>query len=187
MAADSCARRPSRSVGAFLCIHPRGAPVEDIDRPSPLDVKQQAALRAVIALRKLGKEVSDDAIVAFDAEPKLVALAYRWAARDALKRHLGRGKDPRPALERDRNEVIPDRGQEEALAAVEDDAAAELQRLYDCGIEGLTLDQTRRVLALMRHIQELKDGGATQLPVALRQRLSRLRRETRLPLDITLL
>jgi hypothetical protein len=150
------------SIGAFLCHHPTAPPVEDVDRPSPLDVKQEAALRAVIALRKLGRETADDAVAAFDAEPKLVALTYRWAARDALKRQLD-------------------------LEAIETDAVGELRRLAEEGIPGLSRDQTRRVLTAMVHVQDLKEQGIVRLPAAIRQQLCRLRRETHLPLETRLL
>jgi hypothetical protein len=180
-------KKAYRSIGAFLCHHPTAPPFEDVDRPSPLDVKQEAALRAVIALRKLGKEIADDAVAAFDAEPKLVALTYRWATRDAHKRQLGRGREPRPQMAREWDEAIHDPLQEASLEAIEDDFAGEVRRLHDAGIAGLSLEQTRRLLGLMRHIQEAKDHGTIRLPSALRQWLCRLRRETRLPLDITLL
>ena len=165
-----------RSIAAFLCRHPTTPSIEDADRPSSRDVKQDTALRALVGLRKLGKAVTDDAVATFDAEPKLVALFCRWAARDALKQQLGRGKQPRPRMARDWNEAIPDPRQEASLEAIEDDYAGEVRRLHDEGIAGLSLEQTRRVLGLMRQIQAVKDHGTTRLPAALRQRLCRLRR-----------
>lgn len=199
-----------QSIGEFLCIHPRIDPVELMDRPSPLDVKQEAAIGAVVGLRKLGKDAPCDELVAtFDAEPRIAAQAYRWAYHDALRKQLGRGKQPRLTVvrssqltggdrydppgspdgrtNRDPIDALRDPTQEEALTAVEDDHAGELQRLWDEGIEGLTVDQTRRVVRLMRHVQQMKVQGITRIPDDIRQQLSRLRKETGLPLSTALL
>ena len=141
----------------------------------------------MIALRKLGKEIADDAVAAFDAEPKLVALAYRWAACDALKQHLGHGQQPRPRMVRDRCELHQDPTQEADLEAVEQNISGELRRLGEEGIPDLSLEQTHRVIEVMRLVQELKERGETRPSPAIRQRLSRLRKETHLPLDTRLL
>lgn len=176
-----------RSIGDFLCVRGSGPPVENVDRPAPADVKQDAALRAVVGLRRLGKAVTADAAASFDAEPGMVALAYRWARQDAVRRHFGRSAQTclRPIYERD-TDVSDDR-QEDAIEAVETDHAAEVRRLLQQGIPGLSLHQTARVFAVMWEVQELKDRGVPSTPDALRKTVSRLRQETRLPLVTSLL
>jgi hypothetical protein len=161
--------------------------MENIDWPASLDVKQEAALRAFVGLRRLGKEVAADIVKSFNAEPKLTAVAYRWAYQDACRRHLGRGKQPCPRLRRDWNEPIPDPMQEADLEAVEGNAASEINWLYDHGIEGLSIDQTRRVLRTMQRAQEAKERGAGRISASLRQQICRLRKETELPLNVSLL
>lgn len=173
-----------RSIGEFLCVHPPGPPIENVDWPSSLDIRQDAALRALIALRKLGKEVSVDAVASFDAEPKLVAMIYRWARQDALKRQAGRGASDRPTIVRELSEAIPDPRSEIAIDAADEWAASDL---CEQRIPGLTYAQSTRVLVTMREIQESKDAGISPIPAILRSRACRLRRETRLPLDTRLL
>ena len=81
-----------RSLGRFLCHHPPGPPFEDLSRLPWQDVKQDACLRALVALQRAGKPVGPDPVAAFDAEPRLVALAYKRASRDARRLPLGRGR-----------------------------------------------------------------------------------------------
>lgn len=186
-----------RTIGEFLCHHSSETPFENVDVPSSRDIRQDAALRAVLGLRKLGKSVSHDAVAAFDAEPKIAAQAYRWARNDALRKHLGRGKQPRPGVQRripgddgatgDIAERIADPAQRTTLEAVEDDYSGKLRRLWDTGIEGLTLSQSRQAIWLMWQIQRIKDRGAGRVPDKLRQQVSRLRRETGLSLNTKLL
>jgi len=196
-----------RSIGRFLCVHPTTPPYEDIDDLPLLDVKQDAALRALIALRELGKTVATDPVAAFDAEPRIAELAYRWAYTDAIRKHLGRGTRPvgkiptRPRrlsldtllaawLSDALIATVPepsDPDQLDRLEAVEADPAADLCDLWNDGIPGLELKQIRRAIALMGAIQHLKDQGATGLPDPARQRLRRLRKATRLPLRVDLL
>jgi hypothetical protein len=176
-----------QTIGELLCAHSSESRVEYADRPSPLDIRQDAALRAVVALRKLGKEADLDAIACFDADPKLVATCYQWAKYDALKRQLGRGAGGRPTATHDGLDTLHDPRQEAILDEIDADAAAEIRRLSEEGIPGLTLDQTHRVLTVMRQVQDLKASERTPLPAALRQTICRLRRETRLPLDTSLL
>lgn|GEM_PF-2526039 len=175
-----------RSIGEFLCIHPSEPPIENVDWPSSLDIKQDAALRAVIGLRRLGKRVTMDAVASFDAEPKLVAMTYRWARQDAIRRQLGRAQT-HPVTVREMSETLVDASQEALCEEIESDFAGELRRLSEQGIDGLTRAQTVRVLMTMRQIQALKEAGTSPLPVALRKQVSRLRQETRLPLDVRLL
>lgn len=80
--------------------------------------------------------------------------------------------------------LMSDPASERQLEAVEDDFPGELQRLWSHGIEGLTLEQTRRVLHLMRRVQLMKDQGQKRVPGNVRQQLSRFRRETGLALDV---
>jgi len=134
-----------RSIGDFLCTHGSGPPSEDIDRPALADIKQDAALRAVVGLRRLGKPVTADAVASFDAEPRLVALTYRWTRHDALRRHLGRGSQGRPAMVRELVDDLQDLAQAEAIELVESDHAEELRRLSARGIDGLTLDRGRHL------------------------------------------
>ena len=180
-----------RSVGAFLCVHSTTPPVEDIDRPSLLDIKQDAALGAWLSLRRLGKDTGPDPVAAFDAEPRLAWLAYRWAYQEAQRRRRGYGQRPRPVfarlwLDTPRDDPL-DPAQEATLDALVDDHAAEIMHLWHDGIPGLTRDQTRRVLRLMRLVQVLKAHGVARVPDPIRKRLWKLRRETGLPLDTSLL
>lgn len=171
-----------RSVGEFLCRHPSAPPFEDIDQLPILDIKQDAALRAILALRQLGKPVTDDAVATFDAEPTLVLRAYRFAYLDALKTLRARGQHPRASAQF-LLAAVPDPAQHAQLAALEDDHPTELRRLRHHGIPGLTRQQTRRVIHAMLAAQRAKDRGG--VPHALRQRLHRLRQETGLPLTTT--
>lgn len=99
-----CSQRRSfpfeRSIGAFLCDHPVLPPIEDVSRPDPRDIKQDAAIRTLVGLRKLGKDVGDDPVAAFNADPGIAVRAYQWAHRDALRKQLGRGAQPRPKPQR---------------------------------------------------------------------------------------
>jgi len=206
-------RRPpappfGRSIGQFLCHQPATPPHDDVDDLSLPDLKQDAALRALLALRALGKPITDDAVATFDAEPRLIALAYRWAYHDAVRKHLGRGTrrlvstDPhrrqppgrRPlsldallaaAARADAEDIDPDPAdlrQLNRLLFVEVDAATELFRLWTDGIDGLTLTQTQRLIGLLILVERLKRGGTNRVPDDIRQRLRLLRRRTGLPL-----
>ena len=121
---------PTRSLGRLLCHHPPDPPLEDVGRLPLRDVKQDACLRALVALRRAGKPVGPDPVAAFDAEPALVMHAYRLAYRDALRHHLGRGRDPRGArwrrlvsLDHGLDDVADPR-QQEALDRVLEEVAA---------------------------------------------------------------
>lgn len=186
-----------RSIGAFLCDHPVLPPIEDVSRPDPRDIKQDAAIRALIGLRKLGKDIGDDLMAAFNADPGIAIRAYQWAHRDALRKQFGRGLRSHAKLVRqspiksdngptnhEACALLPDLDSQLQFEAIEDDFLGELRWLWNHGIEGLTLEQTRRVLHLMRHVQLMKDQGQKRVPDNVRQQLSRLRRETGLALDI---
>jgi len=202
---------PGRSIGQFLCLPPTTPPYEDVDQLPFDDIRQDAALRAWLALVKLGKDIPGDPVAAFDAEPYLAARAYRWAYNDALKHRLGRTPRP-PRRPRDpattpsratlarplaaillsnlaahRLATLRDAAQEAALAAIEDDAPGEVDRLWQEGIPGLTLTQSRRVISLMSRIQQMKEEGTTHVPANLRQQLRVLRKRTGLSLSTDLL
>jgi hypothetical protein len=174
-----------QTIGAFLCIHPSAPPVERVEFTSPADIKQEAALRAVVALRKHRKAIAEDAVASFDAEPALVMMVYRWVRQDAIKRQLGRGATAHPTVVREVSDALPDPGQQAVLAEIE--AADELRCLAARGIPGLSRSQATRVLELMRQVQAIKEADAGPIPAVLRQQVARLRRETHLPLDTRLL
>ena len=185
----------TRSLGHFLCHHPPDPPLEDVDRLPLRDIKQDACLRAIVALRRAGKPVGPDPVAAFDAEPRLVMLAYRRAYHDALRHHLGRGRDQRAA--RWRRLVSLDHGladladprQQEAFDQVLTDIVAlgRLLALWHATLPGATPAQTRRILRLMRQAQRLKAEGTTVVPDHLRQQLRLLRQATGLALATRLL
>ena len=203
------ATRPARSIGAFLCLHPTTPPHENLDHVPLADVKQDAALNALIAFRRLGLPVTDDPIASFDAEPGLATLAYKRALIDAIRRHRGRGTlDPRAPRRRDlaaarlsldvlvaranRSGLDPtgllfDTVAQHDLETVEDDAVALLWRLWHEGIDGIPLPQTRRVLLILLQIHRLKTQSPAPLSGAVRLRLHRLRQSTGLPLHTDLL
>ena len=197
------------SVGAFLCRHPTTPPYDNLDHVPLADVKQEAALNALVAFRRLGLPVTDDAVASFDAQPRLAALAYRRALIDSIRRHRGRGTlDPRAPRRRDLTAarlsldvliaranrlgldptgLLFDTISQCDLEAVEDDSAAHLWRLWHEGIAGITVDQTRRAIALLLQAQRAKTPAGAPLSDAVRQRLRHLRRTTGLPLRIDLL
>ncbi len=178
------------SLGHFLCVHPPGPPYEDIDRISVADLKQDACLRALIALHRVGKPLgpADDPVAAFDAEPKLVMRAYQFACRDALRLQLGRGRIKDRRLARWQRRLSLDHG----LAEVADPAAqdlldaviervtagARLVLLWQHGQGGLTAKQAQRLLRLLRQLQRRKAEGQTVVPGHLRERLRLLRAGT---------
>ena len=198
---------PGRSIGRFLCLHPTTPPVENVDQLPLLDIRQDAALRAWIALAKLGLDNPDDPIAAFDAAPALAALAYRWAYADALKKRLGRGARRRRRASTAQSwddlahplgslllstlaarlPTLGDPAQEAALTAVQDDAPGDIVRLWRHGFPGVSVPRSRRILRLMRLAQIIRDHGAGRVPNRLHQELYRLRKETGLPLRLDLL
>ena len=188
---------PTRSLGHFLCHHQPDPPLEDIDCLPLRDIKQDACLRAIVALRRAGKPVGPDPVAAFDAEPRLVALAYRRAYQDALRHHLGRGRHETRRAARWRRLVSLDHGlmeiadprQQEALDRVLEEVAAigQLMALWHTGYRRLTPAQMRRVLRLLRLAQRLKEEGTATVPNDLRLQLARLRRSTGLALSTRLL
>jgi hypothetical protein len=186
MVMTSARRFPVEEIGVFLCDYPLREPFEFVDMPNEREIRQDAALRALVALRKLNLLASDDPVTAFNAQPRIVALSYRWARIDAVRAHLGRGKQTRPVQLRELPELLADSEQEVMLSAVESDATAEIRRYEEFGLPSLTLEQTRRVFTLMRQVQNIK-AHQNPIPDALRKQLSRLRKETGLPLDVRLL
>ena len=193
----SAAVPSTRSLGCFLCHHPSGPPLEDVDRLPLRDVKQDACLRALVALRRAGKPVGPDPVAAFDAEPRLVALAYNSAYRDALRFHLGRGRHETRRAARWRQLVSLDRGlvdvadprQQEALDHVirQVTAVARIAAYWSGGLPGVSLGRTRRLLRALRLAQRLKDDGTFVVPPRVRDQLRRLRHATGLALATRLL
>jgi len=187
----------NRSLGRFLCHHPAGPPYEDISRLPLADIKQDACLRALVALRRASKPVGPDPVAAFDAEPRLVALAYRRAYQDALRHHLGRGRNPGRRAARwhrlvslDRGLLeIADPGQGEALDRVlrQVAAVARLAAYWNAGLPGVSVARSRRLLRALRLAQRLKDDGTLVVPPHLQEQLRRLRQATGLLLSSRLL
>ncbi|MDP9363649.1 MAG: hypothetical protein M3Q10_05390 [Chloroflexota bacterium] len=186
-----------RSLGRFLCLHPPGPPYEDVTRLPLQDIKQDACLRALVALRRAGKPVGPDPIAAFDAEPRLVALAYRRAYQDALRHHLGRGRNPSRRAARWQRLVSLDRGllevadprQQEALDRVlrQIAAVARIAAYWNTGLPGVSVARSRRLLRALRLAQRLKEDGTLVVPPHLREQLRRLREATGLLLSSRLL
>lgn len=177
-----------QSIGEFLCHHPRDPSVEDIDRLPWQDIKQDACLRAIVALKRAGKPIGPDPVAAFDAEPRLVMAAYQRARRDALRYHLGRGHDPTGARWRRLVSLdhglleVADPAQEEALDNVIRDtvASVRLLTLWKWGWPGVSPKTMRRLIRVLRRIQRRKDEGLTVVPPRTRQQLTALRRLTEL-------
>ena len=186
-----------RSLGRFLCHHPPGPPYEDVARLPLQDIKQDACLRALVALQRAGKPVGPDPVAAFDAEPRLVALAYRRAYQDALRHHLGRGRNESRRAARWRQLVSLDHGlaeiadprQQEALDRVlrQVAAVAHIAAYWSTGLPGVSLGRTRRLLRALRLAQRLKDDGTVVVPPHLQEQLRRLRQATGLVLSSRLL
>ena len=184
-----------RSIGTYLCIHPPGEPYEDIDRPSIADLKQEACLRALIALHRAGKPLtpSDDPIAIFDANEGLVRRAYTFAYRDALRHQLGRGVIRGRRLARWQRRLSLDHGfadvadpaAQDLLDAVVERVTAEtrLLLLWNESVGGLSVTRMRKLLRLLRQLQRRKAEGLTVVPNDLSRRLKRLRHGTNLPLS----
>ncbi len=176
---------------------PPAPPHEDVDRLPLADIKQDACLRALVALRRAGKPVGPDPAAAFDAEPRLVALAYKHAHQDALRHHLGRGRHETRRAARWRQLVSLDRGlvdiadprQQEALDRVlrQVAAVARLAAYWSGGLPGVSLGRSRRLLRALRLAQRLKDDGTVVVPPHVREQLRLLRQATALTLTSRLL
>ncbi|MBA2278215.1 MAG: hypothetical protein H0W06_10680 [Chloroflexia bacterium] len=168
-------------------------PYEDIDQVSLPDLKQDACLRAIIALKRAGKPIGPDPVAAFDAEPRLVMRAYTFAYRDALRLQLGRGRIAGRRLARWQRRLsldhvlaeLADPRQQEALDTIIDLVTADtrLAILQGMGLPGLSFKRSLRLIRLLRHHQRLKDEGTTVVPPHLRERLRLLRAATGLPIS----
>lgn len=195
-------RRPSArpyaaSIGRFLCDKADSPPYIDVDELSIEDIKQDACLRAVIALRRAGKPVGPDPIVAFDAEPRLVQRCWNLAYRDALRAHLGRNHAPDRDLPRWRRQLsldygfeeIADPAQEEALERVIEDTVAivRLQLLKSKGLPAVPRKMMVRLIRQLERLQRLREEGLTVVPPYVRMSLHRIRQSTGLPIDLDLL
>lgn len=188
---------PARSLGHFLCHQPADPSVEDTERLPLRDIKQDACLRALVALSRAGKPIGPDPIAAFDAEPRLVRAAYSRAYRDALRFHIGRGTGPDRRAARWRRLVsldqilteIADPRQGEALDDVVRivTATARLVALDRNGLPNASPALTRRLIRLLRHTQRLKDEGTTAVPGPLREQLRLIRRQLDLPISTRVL
>lgn len=190
----STAHAGSRSIGSYLCDRPVVEPYIDIDRLPWDDIRQDACLRAIVALERAGKPIGPDPVAAFDAEPRLVVRAYRFARRDALRYHLGRGKHLGRNAERWRRLVSLDRGfadvadpaQGEALDAIVErvSAAANLVLVQQRRWGGVSQKRMRRLLAALRRLQRLKESGTVVVSPHLREQISAARRDSGLPIDL---
>src|SRR5215203_1194561 len=160
---SSFAHHP-HSLGHYLCVHPSGAPYEDIDTISLPDLKQDACLRALITLHRAGKPLTptDDPITAFDADEGLVRRAYTFALRDALRQQLGRGVIRGRRLARWQRRLSLDHGfeevadpwQQEALDAVVEEMVtiARIGLLWSGGLAGVSANRTRRLIRLLTRL-----------------------------------
>lgn len=165
---------------------------EDVDHVSVNDVKQEAALRAMQALKKHGDDVSIDIAASFDRNPGIVMQAYHWAYRDALRKKLGRSPRTRAGVVGEgliQLDHLPDNREraEDGLTVLDQYPESDLGRMYRCGLHGLSIEKTRHVIGTMADIQRLKSEDHGRVPDAIRQRVRRLRVETGLALDIGLL
>lgn len=181
-----------QSIGAFILDQPTTPPYIDIDTLSLQDIKQDAALRAVIALRRAGKPVGPNTLAAFEAEPRLVMHCYKRAHADTLRAHLGRHSATKPVrfqrLLSYRHGFwhIADPEQGEAFEKVLDDivACTRLLEIVTRGFQDVSPKRARRLVATLRRIQRLKDNGLTVVPPHLRQRVRRMRALLRVEIDL---
>lgn len=181
------------SLGSFLCHQPATPPLEDTDRLPLRDIKQDACLRALVALHRAGKPTGPDPVAAFDAEPRLVRAAYSRAYRDALRHHLGRGTSTDRRAARWRRLVSLDHLLTEIADPRQGDALDDVVRIVTATARLLAYDRdglpnaspalTRRLVRLLRHVQRLKDEGTTVVPGPLREQLRLLRRDIDLPIS----
>lgn len=181
----------TQSIGVFLCRHSPEPPIEDITRLPWQDIKQDACLRAIVALKRAGKPIGPDPIAAFNAEPRLVITAYQRARRDALRYHLGRGHDSTGARWRrlvslDQGLIeIADPAQGEAMEDVFNQivAYAHVVRLWRTGWGGIKPATMRKLIRALIKVQRLRAEGITTVPPHIRQQLHDLRRFTKLPIS----
>lgn len=188
------------SIGEFLCKHEDGDPIEHIDsvRVTDYDVRQNAALRALCALRKRGIDVTgDEEFVACLNQHRDIALgAIKFARIDEIRKLRGRGESGSawrrlhrristlPDAEPETDYLLPEelKALEEALIDpdweaefehIECDWKGELGRLYD---EATPAQQ--EAIRFMRTLKERKDQGLDCTSNAIRSKLKRLRQET---------
>lgn len=185
------------SVGRFLCERSATPPLIDVDELSIEDIKQDACLRAIIALRRAGKPVGPDPIAAFDAEPRLVQRCWNLAYRDAVRVHLGRHSVPDRRVPRWQRQLsldwgfeeIADAAQGEALERVIDDTVAivRLNLLKSKGLPAVPQKMMVRLIRQLERLQRLREEGLTVVPPYVRMSLHRIRQSTKLPIDLDLL
>lgn len=174
------------SIGVFLNSH-KDTLTEFIDSSaaSQNDLKQDAFVRILTRLRSLGEAVPSDPLDLVDLYPDIASNAYKWARVDSLRRSLGRGQHRRPVVE-----SIDSSGKE--LSSLEDQfAVAEawvcLSDLWSNGTEEISPALVSEAIQLLATVQRLRESEEKRVPDRLRQRLHRLRRQTKLPLNTSLL
>lgn len=198
-------------VGAFLCaavIEPHDEEIEGL-RPSHPDVRQDAAERVVVAMRRLGlPEQGEDGSfeAALDDASWLAQRALDLTVKTKMREKYGRGQKYYEKLGPIRTTYIGsfdtieefmtphEAGLRNAwLRAVEDvwttncfemieaDHRSTLRALWDAGDPDV-----RRAVTLMCEAQRLKALGVS-VPNHVRQQLKRLRAKTGLALDCNLL
>lgn len=190
------------TIGFYLVQHGDLPRVEHADevKAGDLDVRQEAALRTLIALKRNNIEFDEaDLVHSFDSideEYHFVSVALKWAYSDARRDLHGRSRsgsrkyrteriDSVLVNERDMHyEVGADRFADERCArqldVLESDGQAQVQALRQMGPE------FAQAVDLMLDLQRLKALGVP-IPNAAHSALARLRKATGLPLNVTLL
>lgn len=152
------------------------------------DVRQEAAIKVLKSLDKRGVSWynEDTLIEGLDANGGLIRTSLNSVVRDAIRKDRGYKKEPRPkmlsltALE-DTSSPIADPTAEEALEAVEGGAVEELSSF----MASASPAEQEAVIA-MKQAQWYVEQGMN-LPNDLRSKLKRLRKQTGLALDVSIL
>lgn len=190
------------TIGVFLTQHSEIPRVEAVDevRAGDRDVRQEAVIRTLIAIRKFNLDINiEDLALAFDEideEHRFASVALKWSYADARRDLHGRSRngsrrwrteriDGRTVSEQDMSlESGADRYSDDRVQrqfeAIESDTEAQLHAL-----RSMSKDHAQAV-ELMLCLQNMKALGMV-IPQAAHSALARLRRATGLPLNVTLL
>lgn len=156
---------------------------ESIDYPTvrDLDVRQDAALRMVRTFKRNGVELPDEkgpVVEMLNEKPEYISQSLKSSLIDTQRK-----RKQTVSLERNyvTAERVADPHAEDALEAVESSAKDELE-----AFAATATPAELEALALLKHCQTLIAQNK-QLPNSVRSKLKRLRKETGLALDVSLL